>query len=48
VVYNFTSEFGPIASVVIGKGEVLYGTTNAGATAGYGTVFVLKPFNDTA
>lgn len=33
----------PLAGVVIGKGGVLYGTTNNGGTSGYGTVFSLTP-----
>jgi len=33
----------PFAGVVIGKGGVLYGTTNSGGTAGHGTVFSLTP-----
>jgi len=33
----------PYASVVIGKGGVLYGTTVYGGTSGFGTVFSLTP-----
>jgi uncharacterized repeat protein (TIGR03803 family) len=46
VFYNFTGYNGfTDASVVIGKGGVLYGTTrgNGTSTSGYGTVFALKP-----
>ena len=33
----------PVASVVIGKNGVLYGTTQYGGSAGLGTVFELTP-----
>ena len=46
VLYSFaggSDGYGPVAGVVIGKGGVLYGTTMAGGTSGYGTVFSLTP-----
>ena len=48
VVYSFTGQGGdganPEAGLVLSpKSGVLYGTTNAGGTAGYGTVFSLTP-----
>ena len=33
----------PLASVVIGPGGILYGTTPSGGSSGYGTVFSLAP-----
>jgi len=43
--YDFAGNDGsePVAAVVIGNGEVLYGTTYGGGTSGYGTVFSLTP-----
>jgi uncharacterized repeat protein (TIGR03803 family) len=44
--YAFTgdpSAGNPMASVAIGSGRVLYGTTPSGGTANYGTVFSLTP-----
>src|ERR1022692_1620053 len=48
VIYSFTGQGGdganPEAGLVLSpKSGVLYGTTNAGGTAGYGTVFSLTP-----
>jgi uncharacterized repeat protein (TIGR03803 family) len=48
VIYNFTGQGGdgayPEAGLVISpKSGVLFGTTNAGGTGGYGTVFSLTP-----
>jgi len=45
VLYNFTGPHGnrPEASVVVGPGGILYGTTEWGGSSGDGTVFALKP-----
>jgi uncharacterized repeat protein (TIGR03803 family) len=45
VLFGFTGADGshPLAGVAIGNGGVLYGTTYAGGTSGYGTVFSLTP-----
>jgi uncharacterized repeat protein (TIGR03803 family) len=44
--YNFTGGAdggNPISDLVIGKNNVLYGTTNVGGAHGYGTVFEVVP-----
>ena len=47
VIYDFTGLNGagttPVASVVMGKNGVLYGTTEYGGSASLGTVFKLTP-----
>ena len=45
VLYSFSGSDGayPYAGVAIGKGEVLYGTTTAGAGTGYGNIYSLAP-----
>jgi uncharacterized repeat protein (TIGR03803 family) len=47
VVHNFadypSDGWNPTAGVVIGSGDVLYGTTSSGGSLGYGTVYSLKP-----
>jgi len=45
VLYSFTGPHGnrPEASVVIGPGDLLYGTTEGGGSSHKGTVFALKP-----
>jgi len=41
--FNGTDAFQPYAGVVIGHGEVLYGTTSQGGTSNWGAVFSLVP-----
>ena len=47
VLYSFTGQSGdgsvPFGSLTLGKGGVLYGTTNVGGTAAKGTVYQLTP-----
>jgi hypothetical protein len=46
VLYRFTGQadgFAPVATLLMGPGGVLYGTTAGGDSVGYGTVFSLSP-----
>jgi uncharacterized repeat protein (TIGR03803 family) len=43
VLYSFGDGFGPLGSLAVGSGGVLYGTTQIGGTYNQGTVFSLTP-----